>query len=149
MEQENPATPSPRSKENNPLESSKFTSKGKATTAIDHRHGVTHETSSPIRQSRASASSQGKQIFGHSIKSLLPHSTRSTLGKSRRIIREALCHSHSKDNLPALCPLSCHCLRTSSQKRMSSTPDRQLHTSKSWSEGRMPHHLPGSPRMTG
>jgi hypothetical protein len=114
MEQENPATPSPRSKENNPLESSKFTSKGKATTAIDHRHGVTHETSSPIRQSRASASSQGKQIFGHSIKSLLPHSTRSTLGKK------------SKDHPRSPLPLAFQGQPTSTMSALMSLSEDQL-----------------------
>jgi hypothetical protein len=114
MEQETSATPSPRSKENNPLESSKFTSKGKATTAIDHRHGVTHETSSPVRQSRASASSHGKQIFGHSIKSLLPHSTRSTLGKK------------SKDDLRSPLPLAFQGQPTSTTSTLASLSEDQL-----------------------
>jgi hypothetical protein len=84
MEQENSATPSPKSKENNPLDSSRYISKGKATTALDHRHGVTHDTSSPVRQSGAAGSSNGKQSFSHAIRSLLPHSTRSALGKKSK-----------------------------------------------------------------
>ena len=77
MEQGDSATPSPKSKENNPLESSRFAHKGKATTAIDNQHGVTHETSSPVRQPQASGSSHSKQALSHAIKSLIPHSTRS------------------------------------------------------------------------
>jgi hypothetical protein len=84
MEQENSATPSPKSKENNPLGSSRYIYKGKATTALDQRHGVTHDTSSPVRQSGAAGSSNGKQSFSHAIRSLLPHSTRSTLGKKSK-----------------------------------------------------------------
>jgi hypothetical protein len=84
MKQENSATPSPKSKENNPLDSSRYTYRGNATTALDQQHGVTHDTSSPVRQSEAAGSSNGKQSFSHAIRSLLPHSTRSTLGKKSK-----------------------------------------------------------------
>lgn len=84
MEQGDTAAPSPKSKENNPLESFRFAHKGKATTAIDNQHGVTHETSSPVRQSQASGSSHSKQVLSHAIKSLIPHSTRSASGNKSK-----------------------------------------------------------------
>jgi hypothetical protein len=90
MEQENSATPSPKSKENNPLDSPRYIYKGKATTALDQRHGVTHDTSSPVRQSEAAGMSHGKQSFSHAIRSLLPHSTRSTLGKKSKSQQRSL-----------------------------------------------------------
>jgi len=94
MEPGDTATPSPKSKENNPLESSRFAHKGKATTALNQQHGVTHETSSPIRQREASGSSHGKQALSNAIKSLLPHSTRSASGdKSKNHPRSPLPHA--------------------------------------------------------
>jgi hypothetical protein len=84
MEQGDTSTPSPKSKENNPLESTRLINKGKATTALDHQHGATSETSSPVRQPEASGSSHGKQVLSHAIKSLVPHSTRSTLGNKSK-----------------------------------------------------------------
>ncbi|KAK6007123.1 hypothetical protein QM012_006131 [Aureobasidium pullulans] len=74
MEQDDTSTPSPRNKQNNPLES-RFASRSKATS------GVIHETASHQRQSEASESSSGKNSIGHAIKSLLPHSTHPALGK--------------------------------------------------------------------
>lgn len=91
MEPGDTATPSPKSKENNPLEPSRFAHKAKATTAIDNEHGVTHEASSPVRQSQASGSSHGKHVLSHAIKSLIPHSSRSASGnKSKKNPRSPL-----------------------------------------------------------
>jgi len=110
MEQGDTSTPSPKSKENNPLESTRFINKGKATTALDHQHGGTSETSSPVRQPEASGSSHGKQVLSHAIKSLLPHSTRSTLGnKSKNYPRSPLpptFRAQSTGTTPALASMS-------------------------------------------
>lgn len=108
MEQGDAATPSPKSKENNPLESSRFAHKGKATTAIDNQHGVTHETSSPVRQSQASGSTH--KVLSHAIKSLIPHSTRSASGhKSKNHPRSPLpqtFQAKTTGTVPALASLS-------------------------------------------
>jgi hypothetical protein len=110
MEHEEAATPSPKSKENNPLESSRFAHKGRATTALDHQHGVTHETSSHVRQSEGSGSSHSKQVLSHAIKSLIPHSTRSTSGnKSKKHPRSPLPHTFQAQptaTMPALVSMS-------------------------------------------
>ncbi|KAI4748173.1 hypothetical protein E4T50_01589 [Aureobasidium sp. EXF-12298] len=74
MEQDDTATPSPKNKENNPLES-RLTSRSKATS------GVVHETASLHRRSEASGSPSGKNTISHAIKSLLPHTTVPALGK--------------------------------------------------------------------
>ncbi|KAG9685272.1 hypothetical protein KCU95_g12471, partial [Aureobasidium melanogenum] len=77
MEQDDTATPSPKNKGSNPLES-RFASRSKATS------GVVHETASPHRQPEASGSSSGKNPISHAIKSLLPHSTLPALGRKSK-----------------------------------------------------------------
>ncbi|KAG9625991.1 hypothetical protein KCV04_g11996, partial [Aureobasidium melanogenum] len=77
MEQDDTATPSPKNKQNNPLES-RLTSRSKATS------GVVHETASLHRRSEASGSSSGKNTISHAIKSLLPHTTVPALGKKSK-----------------------------------------------------------------
>ncbi|KAG9679316.1 hypothetical protein KCU99_g3115, partial [Aureobasidium melanogenum] len=77
MEQDDTATPSPKNKENNPLES-RLTSRSKATS------GVVHETASLHRRSEASGSSSGKNTISHAIKSLLPHTTAPALAKKSK-----------------------------------------------------------------
>lgn len=74
MDQGDPATPSPKNKESNPLES-RFASRSKATS------GFIRETARPQKQGEASGSSSGKHTISHAIKSLLPHSTLPALGK--------------------------------------------------------------------
>ncbi|KAH0137671.1 hypothetical protein KCU67_g15693, partial [Aureobasidium melanogenum] len=77
MEQDDTATPSPKNKENNPLES-RLTSRSKATS------GVVHETASLHRRPEASGSSSGKNTISHAIKSLLPHTTVPALAKKSK-----------------------------------------------------------------
>ncbi|KAG9546928.1 hypothetical protein KCU71_g16669, partial [Aureobasidium melanogenum] len=77
MEQDASATPLPKNKENNPLES-RLTTRSKATS------GVVYETASLHRRSEASESSSGKNTISHATKSLLPHTTVPALGKKSK-----------------------------------------------------------------
>lgn len=103
MEQDDTTNPSPKNRENNPLES-RYASRSKATS------GVVHETASPHRQPEPSGTSSGKQTISHAIKSLLPHSTHSASGKkSKNNPRSPLPPSfqgHTTNTTPALASMS-------------------------------------------